>query len=91
MLAFPQIENNPQVIVVGCYIMQGCLDLKDVEWDKRKMKLCGILLQFEEEKVVRIIAGDERKIKDVKFENGETEITSIEKDVFKVIFTINDS
>jgi hypothetical protein len=74
MMALHAKEDHPQFIATNRHIMQGYLDLKDVNWNKKSKTLQGIAEVIENEPFEIIVATNNYKVKDVKVLQGKVTV-----------------
>jgi hypothetical protein len=75
MMSVHAKEEHPQFISTNRHIMQGYLDLKDVNWDKKQRTLSGTAEVIENEPFEIVIATNNYKVKEAKVLQGKVTVT----------------
>ena len=76
MMSVREVKDHPQVISTNRHIMQGYLDMYDVEWDAKKKTLSGTSKVVEGDAYVIYISPNGFNLKETKAVDPGTEISS---------------
>ncbi|NLR93311.1 hypothetical protein [Flammeovirga agarivorans] len=85
MLSVHEVEENPQFISTNRHIMQGMLDLYDVDWSKANKTLTGTSKVIAEDTYEVVIAKNNYKIQDFEVSSGKAELVEINDDLVKLV------
>jgi hypothetical protein len=69
------VENHPQVLSTDRHLMQGYVELSDVEWDASTKTLKGKASLVEKEAMTIVIATNGFKFQNVSAENAASSVT----------------
>ncbi len=78
MIALHAKENTPQFISTNRHIMQGYIDLKDVQWNSASKTLSGTASVVEGDTYIIVIATNGYKAKKVKVDSGKATIKTVD-------------
>ena len=78
MISLHRKENVPQFLSTNRHIMQGYIDLKDVQWSSARKTLSGMASVVEGEAYVIVIAPNGNKTKNMKVDSGKATIKVVD-------------
>lgn len=70
MYSVRQVQGNPQILSTSRHILQGFLDLKDVQWNGKKQALSGTALVVKDEPFRITMAGNGLKPHRIHSQSG---------------------
>ncbi len=77
MISLHEKENNPQFISTNRHIMQGYLDLKNVNWEAKSLTLSGTASVVADDTYVIVVATNGYKAQKVKASSGKAIVRNI--------------
>jgi hypothetical protein len=89
MMALHLKETHPQFISTNRHIMQGYLDLKEVNWNEKTKELNGVAEVIGNDPFEIIIATNNYKVKNIKVSHGKATVSqqNLPDGISKIILT----